>query len=35
MIGTFGAVLLFTMGKEAYEDYQRYKQDVLVNAKKA
>lgn len=35
MIGTFLMVLMFTMIKEAYEDYQRYKQDKEVNRKKA
>ena len=33
MIGTFAAVLVFTMLKEAYEDYQRYKQDKELNNK--
>lgn len=31
MIGTFAAVLFFTMLKEAYEDYQRYKSDKELN----
>lgn len=31
MIGTFAMVLFFTMMKEAYEDYQRYKQQREVN----
>ena len=31
MIGTFAAVLFFTMLKEAYEDYQRYKSDKEMN----
>lgn len=31
MIGTFAAVLFFTMLKEAYEDYQRYKSDNEIN----
>ena len=31
MIGTFTAVLFFTMLKEAYEDYQRYKSDKELN----
>jgi P-type E1-E2 ATPase len=35
MIGTFSMVLLFTMLKEAYEDFQRYKQQNEVNNKKA
>lgn len=35
MIGTFAAVLFFTMLKEAYEDYQRYKSDVEINARGA
>ncbi len=33
MIGTFAAVLIFTMLKEAYEDYGRYKSDKEVNNK--
>jgi magnesium-transporting ATPase (P-type) len=33
MIGTFAAVLFFTMLKEAYEDYQRYKSDLQINAR--
>jgi hypothetical protein len=35
MIGTFAIVLIFTMLKEAYEDYHRHKQDREVNKKKA
>lgn len=35
MVGTFIMVLFFTMLKEAYEDYQRYKQQKEVNNKKA
>lgn len=31
MAGTFGAVLVFTMLKEAYEDYSRHKQDNKIN----
>ena len=31
MVGTFSAVLFFTMLKEAYEDYWRHRQDTLVN----
>ena len=31
MIGTFSLVLVFTMLKEAYEDYQRYKSDKELN----
>jgi len=31
MIGTFAAILVFTMFKELYEDYYRHKQDNLVN----
>ena len=31
MIGTFSMVLIFTMLKEAYEDYQRYKSDRELN----
>ena len=31
MIGTFAAVLFFTMLKEAFEDYQRYKSDKELN----
>ena len=34
MLGTFLMVLIFTMIKEAYEDYQRYKQQKEVNRKK-
>ena len=34
MIGTFVAVLFFTMLKEAYEDYQRYKSDKELNNRK-
>lgn len=33
MVGTFAMVLFFTMLKEAYEDYQRYKQQKEVNEK--
>ena len=35
MIGTYCFVLLLTMFKEAYEDYQRYKMQKEVNKKKA
>jgi hypothetical protein len=31
MIGTFAAVLIFTMLKEAYEDYFRHAADRKVN----
>jgi len=31
MIGTFALVLVFTMLKEAYEDYRRYKSDNELN----
>ena len=31
MVGTFAMVLIFTMLKEAYEDYQRYKSDTELN----
>ena len=31
MIGTFSMVLIFTMLKEAYEDYQRHKSDNELN----
>jgi hypothetical protein len=31
MIGTFGMVLVFTMFKEAYEDYFRHVSDRKVN----
>ena len=31
MVGTFSMVLIFTMLKEAYEDYQRYKSDSELN----
>lgn len=31
MIGTFSLVLIFTMLKEAYEDFQRYKSDNELN----
>jgi magnesium-transporting ATPase (P-type) len=31
MFLTFAAVLFFTMLKEAYEDYQRYKSDSELN----
>jgi len=31
MLGTFSAVLVFTMFKEAFEDYQRHKQDNDLN----
>lgn len=34
MVGTFAMVLFFTMLKEAYEDYQRYKQQREVNEKR-
>ena len=33
MIGTFAAVLIFTMLKELYEDIGRHKQDMQVNNK--
>ena len=33
MIGTFVGVLFFTMLKEAFEDYQRYKSDRELNNK--
>lgn len=33
MIGTFAAVLIFTMFKELYEDIFRHKQDNEVNNK--
>ena len=33
MMGTFALVLFFTMLKEAFEDYQRYKQQREVNRK--
>jgi hypothetical protein len=35
MILTFAMVLFFTMIKEAYEDYQRYKMQNEVNRKTA
>ena len=31
MIGTFSTVLLFTMLKEAFEDFQRFKSDNEMN----
>ena len=31
MIGTFAMVLFFTMLKEAYEDFQRYRSDREMN----
>jgi hypothetical protein len=31
MIGTFAAILFFTMLKEAYEDWARHKADNAVN----
>ena len=34
MIGTFSMVLFFTMMKEAYEDFQRYKTDTEMNNQK-
>lgn len=34
LCATFGSVLVFTMFKEAYEDYFRHKQDNLVNSAK-
>jgi hypothetical protein len=34
MIGTFAAVLIFTMLKEAYEDFQRYRADRELNNRK-
>lgn len=34
MIGTFCMVLFFTMLKEAFEDYQRYKSDNELNNSK-
>ena len=33
MIGTFAMVLFFTMLKEAYEDFQRYKSDRELNSR--
>jgi len=33
MIGTFSAVLVFTMIKEAVEDFQRYKADQEMNSR--
>ena len=35
MAGTFAAVLVFTMFKEAYEDFFRHKQDTAVNSSPA
>ena len=35
MIGTFSMVLFFTMMKEAYEDFQRYKTDTEMNNQKS
>jgi len=35
MIGTFLFVLMFTMFKEAFEDYKRYQQDKEINNKTA
>lgn len=35
MAGTFSAVLIFTMCKEAYEDYLRHQQDNKVNQSQA
>lgn len=32
-VGTFAFVLIFTMLKEAYEDYKRYQQDNMINNK--
>jgi phospholipid-transporting ATPase len=34
MAGTFGAVLVFTMLKEAYEDFFRHKADLKINSAK-
>ena len=34
MIGTFAAVLFFTMLKEAYEDFLRLKSDREMNSRK-
>jgi hypothetical protein len=34
MIGTFALVLFFTMLKEAYEDFQRFKSDREMNSRK-
>jgi len=31
MLGTFGFVLILTMIKDAFEDYQRYKSDRTAN----
>jgi len=31
MLGTFGFVLILTMIKDAFEDYQRYKSDWTAN----
>jgi hypothetical protein len=35
MVGTFAMVLFFTMLKDAFEDYKRYKQQNEVNKKKS
>ena len=35
MIMTFSLVLIFTMLKEAYEDYQRYKSDNELNTRES
>jgi phospholipid-transporting ATPase len=35
MIGTFAAVLVFTMLKEAYEDFQKYKADKEMNSRQS
>ena len=35
MIGTFAFVLVFTMFKEAFEDFQRHRQDRELNRKEA
>ena len=34
MIGTFASVLVFTMLKEAFEDFQRLKSDRELNNRK-
>ena len=34
MIGTFAGILIFTMLKEAYEDWARHKSDYYVNNSK-
>ena len=35
MIGTFSTVLLFTMLKEAFEDFQRFKSDNKMNQRQS